>query len=282
MASARRPDSWLALSGPPTLISGPPPLSDEIGKSVTSIESLSGFVSEAQPPATAAPAVVVSSARDAAQVASDVTPPARPHREPAATAARARTPVVRPRSLAVSAALIAFAVAASSAIIITLLGGFDRSSALVPPISEAVTPTIPASSPASPALPPDSRWAVDAVMPDPPRQSARQSSPVVAIKNRAVGTSGRRTAEPNQATRTSRAPATSYRGSLAIRSAPLGARVFVNGALVGSTPLVLDNMPVGSRAIRIEADGYKGWSASTRIVANQQTRLSTTLERAAP
>ena len=58
--------------------------------------------------------------------------------------------------------------------------------------------------------------------------------------------------------------------------------MFVNGALVGSTPLVLDNLAVGSRAIRIEADGYKGWSAATRIVANQQTRLSATLARATP
>ena len=35
----------------------------------------------------------------------------------------------------------------------------------------------------------------------------------------------------------------------------------------GSTPLVLDDLPVGSRAIRLEADRYEGWSASTRIVA---------------
>jgi PEGA domain len=54
----------------------------------------------------------------------------------------------------------------------------------------------------------------------------------------------------------------------------------VNGALVGSTPLELDNLPVGSRAVRIEADGYQRWSASARIVANQQTRLTATLARA--
>jgi hypothetical protein len=53
-------------------------------------------------------------------------------------------------------------------------------------------------------------------------------------------------------------------------------------APVGSTPLVLDNLPVGSRAVRIEADGYQRWSASTRVVANQQTRLSAILARAKP
>lgn len=266
MAPARRPDSWLALSGPPTLISEPPPLSDEIGKSVTSIESLSGFSSELRPPPTAAPAVVVSPAREAAQAASVVILPARP-----------RSRVERPRTLAVSAALIAFAVAASSAIIINLLGAFGRPLANVPMTSEAVTPTIPASSVAAPVST-DPRWGVGAVIPDP----SPPSSPVVAATNRAVGTTGRRTTERNRALRTSRAKSAPFRGSLAVRSAPDGARVFVNGALVGSTPLVLDNLAVGSRAIRIEADGYKGWSAATRIVANQQTRLSATLARATP
>jgi len=267
MAPARHPDSWLILSGPPTISSAPPTLGNEIGNSVDGIDSLSKFVSEAQPPATAAPAVVVSPVRDAVQVASDVTPSARPHLR-----------VRRPPTLAVSAALIMFAVAASSAAIITLLGGFDRSSAIVTPTSEAVTPNIPLPSPAATALPPDPRPGVVAAMPDP----LPQSSPVVSTANRAVGTTGRRTAEPNRTTRTSRSTAKSFRGSLAIRSAPQGARVFVNGALVGSTPLVLDNLAVGSRAIRLEADGYKGWSAATRIVTNQQTRLSATLERATP
>ena len=66
-----------------------------------------------------------------------------------------------------------------------------------------------------------------------------------------------------------------------MRSAPEGARVFVNGALVGSTPLKLENLPVGSRAVRIEADGYQHWSASTQVVANKETHLSATLAPAA-
>ena len=163
-----------------------------------------------------------------------------------------------------------------------VLGGSDRPSANVPSTkatnSQAVTPEASAPVLAGPALPPDPRWEVDAVTPDPPPQS----SPVVA-NHESRGRHDRASdCRPNQAARTSRATAASYRGSLAIRSAPQGARVFVNGALVGSTPLVLDNLPVGSRAVRIEADGYEGWSASTRIVANQQTRLSATLARAKP
>ena len=111
---------------------------------------------------------------------------------------------------------------------------------------------------------------------------------------REVGTSGRTNSESTKTVIRSRAsapPATSrsgaaagpgsYKGSLAFRSAPQGARVFVNGAFVGSTPLVLENLPVGSRAVRIEADGYQRWSTSTQVVANQQTRVSATLGRVA-
>ena len=287
MSFTPRPDSFLVLSGPKP--------ADRTGNTPPSIDSLSGFVSEVQPPAVVTPAIVtpaivapvvagapmvaVPAAPDAAKVGSAATtstkprPPLRQKRNSLAGS------VITPRTLA--AACSAFiAVAAASAVIITLLGGPDRPSANapstnVPPTSQAVTPALPPPSLTGPALPPDPRRAANAVTPDPPPQS----SPVVATTNRAVGTTGRPTA-PNQAARTSRATAASYRGSLSIGSAPQGARVFVNGAPVGSTPLVLDNLPVGSRAVRIEAEGYQRWSASTRVVANKQTRLSATLARA--
>jgi hypothetical protein len=119
-------------------------------------------------------------------------------------------------------------------------------------------------------------------------------SPFVSPHTRQIGTSGRSAAAPPKPVtrarvtpappatpRNAAAPRGSYRGSLAFRSAPQGARVFINGAFVGSTPLVLENLPVGSRAVRIEADGYQRWSASTQVVANQQTRVSATLGRVA-
>ena len=276
MPFTRRPDSFLVLSG-----SEP---ADRTGNTATGIDSLSGFVSEVQPPAVVAPVVAVapvvtvSAARDAA-VSSDATTSARPRPPLRQRLTGLAASNIRPRTLATAATFIVIAVTAAIAVIITSLGGSDRPSTSAPPASQAVTPKLPPPPTATgPALPPDPRWAVDAATPDPPLQSL----PVVATTNRAVGTTGRRTAGSNQATGTSRAAAASYRGSLAIRSAPQGARVFVNGKLVGSTPVLLDNIPVGSRAVRIEADGYQGWSASTRIVANQQTRLSATLARTKP
>lgn len=71
-----------------------------------------------------------------------------------------------------------------------------------------------------------------------------------------------------------------FQGSLVIRSQPRGASVFINGRRVGTTPLVLRNQPVGSRAVRVGLNGYQNWTSAVRIVANQQTVLTVTLQQA--
>jgi hypothetical protein len=53
--------------------------------------------------------------------------------------------------------------------------------------------------------------------------------------------------------------------------------VFLNGTPVGQTPLNLEDLPSGSRAIRLELEGYDRWSSSVRVVANQQTVTSVEL-----
>jgi hypothetical protein len=70
-----------------------------------------------------------------------------------------------------------------------------------------------------------------------------------------------------------------FRGTLAIDSVTKGARVFVNGEPVGVTPLVLRNLPAGSRAVRVEAPGYRAWSASVQVTANRQTRVMAKADR---
>ena len=111
-----------------------------------------------------------------------------------------------------------------------------------------------------------------------------------------TGTAGRR--EPNQPNQTSAVPASQlpsprnasvqraasaklagYRGSLAVSSAPTGARVLVNGVPVGTTPLLLKDVPVGSRVVRLELDGYEKWSSAVRVVANQRVRTAADLQR---
>jgi PEGA domain-containing protein len=68
-----------------------------------------------------------------------------------------------------------------------------------------------------------------------------------------------------------------FYGSLTIESGPVSARVFINGEAVGVTPLALTEVPVGSRAVRLEADDHNSWSSTVRVVAGQETRVSATL-----
>jgi hypothetical protein len=58
---------------------------------------------------------------------------------------------------------------------------------------------------------------------------------------------------------------------------PRGARVFIDHKAAGVTPLVVPDLDVGSHAIRVEADGYIGWSSSISISADRQTRVRTEL-----
>lgn len=70
-----------------------------------------------------------------------------------------------------------------------------------------------------------------------------------------------------------------HTGALSVESRPTGAKVYVDGRLVGSTPLSLPEVAAGEHAIRIERDGYRRWSSSVRVVADQRNRVAASLER---
>jgi hypothetical protein len=66
--------------------------------------------------------------------------------------------------------------------------------------------------------------------------------------------------------------------TLFVDSRPVGAYVFVDDRLIGTTPLLLDRVPEGSHAVRLERDGYRRWVSSVRIVAGRN-RVTASLER---
>lgn len=70
-----------------------------------------------------------------------------------------------------------------------------------------------------------------------------------------------------------------FSGGLNVDSRPVGARVFLDGRLVGTTPLSMAAVPAGEHAIRLELDGYRRWSSSVRVVAAEQNRVTASLER---
>jgi hypothetical protein len=76
------------------------------------------------------------------------------------------------------------------------------------------------------------------------------------------------------------APAASrLTGALAVDSRPTGARVFLDDKVVGTTPMALPSVSVGSHRIRLEHDGYRHWSSSVRVVASENNRVTASLER---
>jgi hypothetical protein len=76
-------------------------------------------------------------------------------------------------------------------------------------------------------------------------------------------------------------PATieTYMGALNVESRPAGASVFLDGKLVGTTPLGLPEVASGGHVIRLEHDGYRRWSSSVRVVTGERNRVTASLER---
>lgn len=134
-----------------------------------------------------------------------------------------------------------------------------------PPASEAAPPVAvprePATPPARPARrePPAPSQSA-AARPAPERPSSRRPPP-----------------PPPQAPAS--APSRRYQGGLTVDSRPTGARVFLDGRLVGTTPLAIAAVPAGEHALRLERDGYRRWSSSVRVVAEEQNRVTASLER---
>jgi serine/threonine protein kinase len=110
----------------------------------------------------------------------------------------------------------------------------------------------------------------------PPTRSAERSAPRTRPSPAPRPAQPRRTqpAEPEDA-----APTTGpYTGSVYVDSRPRGARVFIDGRPVGTTPLQLSGIPIGSRIVRLELPNHRTWTASRRIVAGQTERVTGSLE----
>ena len=67
-----------------------------------------------------------------------------------------------------------------------------------------------------------------------------------------------------------------------VESRPPGADVFLNGKPVGTTPLMLSDVPVGEHAIHLELAGYRRWASAVRIVASERNRVAGSLDHSGP
>jgi hypothetical protein len=139
-----------------------------------------------------------------------------------------------------------------------------------------VVPPPPAATPVQTAAPVETSTDVTPFVPVTFVEEKKPFAPLsVELRSPAVGS-------PAPPLSTARRPGagTRFYGSLAIDSVPVSARAFINGEPIGVTPLVLTEVPVGSRAIRLEADDHTPWYSTARVVAGQQTRVIATLSPA--
>jgi serine/threonine protein kinase len=69
----------------------------------------------------------------------------------------------------------------------------------------------------------------------------------------------------------------SFIGAVYVDSRPRGARVLLDGSPVGTTPMRMAEVSAGSHVVRIEQPGYVPWTASVRVVAGEETRVTASL-----
>jgi PEGA domain-containing protein/protein tyrosine kinase len=72
--------------------------------------------------------------------------------------------------------------------------------------------------------------------------------------------------------------ATDGPASLQVDSRPTGARVFVDGRLVGTTPLVLPDVTGGPHTVRLEMPGYRPWITTVTLSRGVRSRVGASLE----
>ncbi len=67
-------------------------------------------------------------------------------------------------------------------------------------------------------------------------------------------------------------------GTLVAVSRPPGARVVLDGRVVGRTPLTLRGVKPGRYVVRLELDGYRGWTTEVVVSSGRETRVAGSLD----
>jgi hypothetical protein len=68
-------------------------------------------------------------------------------------------------------------------------------------------------------------------------------------------------------------------GGLMVESRPTGASVFVDGRLIGTTPVAIESVSAGDHSIGLESAGYQRWVGSVRVATGERARITASLER---
>jgi Protein kinase domain/PEGA domain len=74
------------------------------------------------------------------------------------------------------------------------------------------------------------------------------------------------------------APTSALTGALYVDSRPRGARIYVDGRAVGTTPMQLSKIDIGSHVVRLELAGHQTWTSAARVVAGSTAKVTGSLE----
>jgi hypothetical protein len=158
------------------------------------------------------------------------------------------------------------------------LAAADESASSQPASPSPLSSETAVTPPPTPGLQAARTIASPRVVPTSGRSRARAAAPPRQPAARAAVPSKPAPKAASASERSTTAGQPRFRGSLAIESDPPGAIVTVDGRVVGSTPVLLKDVPAGSCVVRVESSGYERWSAAVRVVANKETRVSATLQ----
>jgi serine/threonine protein kinase len=75
-----------------------------------------------------------------------------------------------------------------------------------------------------------------------------------------------------------RPPGARFTGAIFIDSRPRGAKVFVDGKEVGTTPVKVPEVGVGAHVVRLELADHRTWTNGIRVTAGEETRVTGSLE----
>jgi hypothetical protein len=107
-----------------------------------------------------------------------------------------------------------------------------------------------------------------------------ESRPARTLSYRLRRTAPATPAPAKPAPRAAAPPASqSFSGSIYVDSRPRGARVLVDGKFMGTTPVRIPDIRIGSHVVRLQLAEHGDWTTSTRVSAGQETRVTGSLER---
>ena len=99
----------------------------------------------------------------------------------------------------------------------------------------------------------------------------------VRLERQARSASGGRPTEAEETP--ARSPAGELTGSVFVDSRPRGAKVFIDSKEVGTTPLSIPNIRIGSRVVRLELPDHRTWTSTATVSAGRVTRVTGSLDR---